>query len=199
MKIRLPHLGEGRALPSHCSHPGGYHFTSHAASRLKQEPLSFPWSLMRVHSSSLVNGSPTIPCLAPKTCRCSHSCDMELLLHLQSCSTAYQHTAQCQVPSLGTAAIQRKLGKFTVNSLCALAKMTHSSLHLAWSPQTILVTQSRAQSEACRHFLLPFIYDFQSTTLVTSLQWKERKITLPAAKITLLLITFSVLYLRPIL
>lgn len=123
-KVTFPHLGEGRALPSYCSHPGGHHFTSHAASRLEQEPLSFPWPLMLAHSSSVTHGFPTTPCLAQKCC---HMNDMELLLHLQSCSTAYQHTAQCQVPLLGTAAVHRKLGKFTANSLCALAKMTHSS------------------------------------------------------------------------
>lgn len=161
--------------------------------RLKQEPLSAPWPLMQAHSSSA-----TIPCPAPKTCRCSHRYAMELLLHLQSCSTAYQHKTQCYVP-LGTAAIHRKLQKFTANSLCALAKMTHSSSHLSWSPWTISASQSKAQSEPCRHFLLPFVYDFQSTALVTSLQWKERKTTMPAAKIILLLITFPVLYLRPIL
>lgn len=60
-------VGEGRALPSYCSHPGGYLFTSQAASRLKQEPLSFPWPLTQAHSSSATSGSPTIPCRAPGT------------------------------------------------------------------------------------------------------------------------------------
>lgn len=207
MKARFPHLGEGKALPSYCPHPGGYHVTSHAASRLKKEHLSLPWPLVQAQSSSATNGCPTRPCPAPRTCRCSHRYDTGLLLHLQSCSTAYQHTTQCQVPLLGTAAIcnlqlspvHRKLGKLTANSLCALANMTHSFPDQAWSPWTILASQSRTQSEPCWHFLLPFVYDFQSMALVTSLQWKERKITMPAAKIILLLIMFPVLYLRPIL
>lgn len=99
----------------------------------------------------------------------------------------------------GHCSVHRNLGKFTANSLCALDKMTHSSPDLAWSPWTIPASQSRGQSEPCRHLLLPFFYDFQSMALVTSLQWKERKISMPAAKIILLLITFPVLYLRPIL
>lgn len=69
------------------------------------------------HTSSAPSGSPTIPCPAP---RCSHTNDRSC------CSTAYQHTTQCQVPLLGTTAVHRKGEKFTATSLCALATMTHS-------------------------------------------------------------------------
>lgn len=58
----------------------GFHFTSHAASRLNQEPLSFPWPLTQAHSTFATNGSPLIPCRAPRTGRCSHRYDMGLLL-----------------------------------------------------------------------------------------------------------------------
>lgn len=93
----------------------------------------------------------------------------------------------------------QKRGKIHCNLTLCLGHNDPQLPHLAWSPWTILASQTRAQSEPCSLFLLPFVYDFQCTALVTSLQWKERKITMPAAKIILLLITFSVLYLRPIL
>lgn len=119
-KARFPDVGEGKALPSYCSHPGRYHVTSMLPAGSRKSIFLYPGLLCR-HRAAL-------PPMAVPPCPVQHQGPAGALTGMTQgcCSTAYQHTTQCQVPLLDTAAVHRKLRTFTANSLCALVKMTHS-------------------------------------------------------------------------